>query len=149
MVAAEVFENGPTLLIVDDDKAFVTRLARAMEARGYAVRIAESAQEGLAAIQQDPPSYAVIDMRLGDGNGIDLLAALAAKRPDARGIILTGYGNIATADGVWVRTLTSSATSSAWRSSGEAATSSGTTTSRRPDSSAPHISHTEKSKAGE
>jgi len=97
MVAAEVFENGPTLLIVDDDKAFGTRLARAMEARGYAVRIAESAQEGLAAIQQDPPSYAVIDMRLGDGNGIDLLAALAAKRPDARGIILTGYGNIATA----------------------------------------------------
>ena len=69
MVAAEVFENGPTLLIVDDDKAFVTRLARAMEARGYAVRIAESAQEGLAAIHQDPPSYAVIDMRLGDGNG--------------------------------------------------------------------------------
>lgn len=97
MVAVEAFENVPTLLIVDDDKAFVTRLARAMEARGYSVRLAESAKEGLAAIQQDPPAYAVIDMRLGDGNGIDLLGALAARRPDARGIILTGYGNIATA----------------------------------------------------
>ena len=89
--------NGASLLLVDDDKPFVTRLARAMEARGFSVSIAESVAAGLAAIQQNPPSFAVIDMRLGDGNGLDVISALKARRPDARGIILTGYGNIVTA----------------------------------------------------
>ena len=87
----------PSLLIVDDDKPFITRLARAMEARGFIVATAESVAEGLAAIAKHAPAFAIIDMRLGDGNGLDVISELKARRPDARGIILTGYGNIATA----------------------------------------------------
>ena len=86
-----------TLLIVDDDKPFSTRLARAMEVRGYSVRVADSVAEGLIAIEALAPAFAVIDMRLGDGSGLDVIARLKDKRPDARGVILTGYGNIATA----------------------------------------------------
>jgi two-component system, response regulator RegA len=86
-----------TLLIVDDDKAFVQRLARAMEARGYAVATAESVREGLEQLDREAPAFAVVDMRLADGNGLDVISALKRKRADARGIVLTGYGNIATA----------------------------------------------------
>jgi two-component system response regulator RegA len=86
-----------SLLIVDDDKPFLSRLARAMEARGYQVRTAETVTDGLQAIASEAPAFAVIDMRLADGNGLDVLAALNKHRPEARGIILTGYGNIATA----------------------------------------------------
>lgn len=86
-----------SLLLVDDDKPFLTRLARNMEQRGFIVRLAESVAEGLQAIQESAPAFAVIDMRLGDGNGLDVISELKAKRPDARGIILTGYGNIVTA----------------------------------------------------
>jgi two-component system response regulator RegA len=86
-----------SLLIVDDDRPFLTRLARAMETRGYTVRTAESVAEGVAAIDQEAPAFAVIDMRLIDGNGLDVISRLKEKRPDARGVILTGYGNIATA----------------------------------------------------
>ena len=86
-----------SLLLVDDDRAFSTRLARAMEARGFEVRVAESVAEGVAAIEEKAPAYAVIDMRLSDGNGLDVIARLKERRPEARGVILTGYGNIATA----------------------------------------------------
>ena len=86
-----------TLLIVDDDKAFLTRLARAMEQRGFAVTQADSVAAGIAAVDGAPPAFAVIDMRLGDGNGLDVVARLADRRPQARAIVLTGYGNIATA----------------------------------------------------
>lgn len=86
-----------SLLIVDDDKPFLTRLARAMGGRGFQVETAESVAEGLQAIATSPPAYAVIDMRLEDGNGLDVISELKAKRPDARAIILTGYGNIVTA----------------------------------------------------
>lgn len=86
-----------SLLIVDDDKPFLTRLARAMEARGYVVRTADSVAAGLAALQESAPAFAVIDMRLQDGNGLDVIGELKRRRPEARGIILTGYGNIATA----------------------------------------------------
>jgi two-component system response regulator RegA len=86
-----------SLLIVDDDKAFLGRLARAMEQRGYEVRTADTVSEGFRAIQDGAPAFAVIDMRLSDGNGIDLLAELSRRRPEARGIVLTGYGNIASA----------------------------------------------------
>ncbi len=85
------------LLIVDDDKPFLQRLARAMESRGFVVRTAESVAEGLAAIAESAPTFAIIDLRLNDGNGLDVISELKAQRPDARGIILTGYGNIATA----------------------------------------------------
>jgi two-component system response regulator RegA len=86
-----------TLLILDDDRPFLTRLTRAMEARGFSVTACESVAEGLAALETKPPAFAIIDMRLGDGNGLDVISKLKSARPDARGIILTGYGNIATA----------------------------------------------------
>jgi two-component system, response regulator RegA len=86
-----------TLLIVDDDQTFLTRLCRSMEARGFAVTGCRSKAESLAAISERTPAFAVVDMRLADGNGLDVIRELKAKRPDARGIVLTGYGNIATA----------------------------------------------------
>jgi two-component system response regulator RegA len=86
-----------SLLIVDDDKPFLTRLTRSMEMHGFIVAAAQSVAEGLAAIAASPPAFAVIDMRLADGNGLDVICELKARRPDARGIILTGYGNIVTA----------------------------------------------------
>ena len=86
-----------TVLLVEDDRSFLQRLAKALESRGFAVRTAESVAAGLAEVEQSPPSYAVVDMRLGDGNGLDVISALKRRKPDARGIVLTGYGNIATA----------------------------------------------------
>lgn len=86
-----------SLLIVEDDRPFLTRLARAMESRGFTVDTAESVEEALAKVKAGAPAYAVVDMRLGDGNGIDVVAAIREKRGDSRTIILTGYGNIATA----------------------------------------------------
>jgi two-component system, response regulator RegA len=86
-----------SLLIVDDDKTFSTRLARAMETRGYAVRSVESVKDGLAAVTSLAPAFAVIDLRLNDGTGLDVISELKKIRPDARAVILTGYGNIATA----------------------------------------------------
>jgi two-component system response regulator RegA len=88
---------GQSLLLVDDDKPFLDRLARAMEARGFTVAACSSVAEGLESIAREAPAFAVVDMRLGDGNGLDVISELKAKRPDARGIILTGYGNITTA----------------------------------------------------
>ena len=86
-----------TLLIVEDDKSFLQRLARAMESRGFTVTTAESIAEGLARLETASPAFAVVDMRLADGNGLEVISALKRRRPDARAIILTGYGNIATA----------------------------------------------------
>ena len=86
-----------SLLIVEDDKSFLQRLARAMESRGFAVTTAESVADGLAQLETASPAFAVVDMRLDDGNGLDVISALKRRRPDARAIILTGYGNIATA----------------------------------------------------
>jgi two-component system response regulator RegA len=86
-----------TLLLVDDDKPFLTRLARAMETRGFDVRTAESVAEGVAQVKRSAPGYAVVDLRLADGNGLDVIAALHGARPEARVVVLTGYGNIATA----------------------------------------------------
>ena len=86
-----------SLLIVEDDKSFVQRLARAMEGRGFVVTTAESVADGLLQVEKAPPAFAVVDMRLGDGNGLDVITAMKKRRPEARAIILTGYGNIATA----------------------------------------------------
>jgi two-component system response regulator RegA len=86
-----------TLLVVDDDKPFLTRLARAMEARGFEVRTAESVAEGVDQVRRSAPGYAVVDLRLGDGTGLDVIQALHQARPEARAVVLTGYGNIATA----------------------------------------------------
>jgi two-component system response regulator RegA len=97
MDIAAAIPSERSLLIVDDDKSFLQRLARAMEGRGFSVSIAESVSDGLSQVERAAPAFAVVDMRLGDGNGLDVISALKKRRPDARGIILTGYGNIATA----------------------------------------------------
>ncbi len=89
--------EGQTLLIVDDDKAFLQRLARAMEKRGFVTETAESVAEARAKVDASNPSFAVVDMRLEDGNGLDVIEIVRSRRPDARAIVLTGYGNIATA----------------------------------------------------
>ncbi len=87
-----------SLLILDDDEPFRRRLARAMEKRGFdPVVMAESVAEGLAALRPHPPAFAVVDLRLEDGNGLDVVEALREARPDARVVVLTGYGAIATA----------------------------------------------------
>lgn len=86
-----------TLILVDDDRAFLQRLERAMQQRGFDVRAAASVAEGIEMIRQKPPAFAVVDMRLEDGNGLELIAELARLRSNARTIVLTGYGNIATA----------------------------------------------------
>jgi two-component system response regulator RegA len=86
-----------SLLIVEDDHSFLQRLAKALEQRGFTVTTAESVADGLLQVEKVAPAFAVVDMRLADGNGLDVISALKRRRPDARGIILTGYGNIATA----------------------------------------------------
>ncbi len=86
-----------SLLLVDDDEPFLRRLARAMEKRGFEVETAESVAGGKAIATARPPAYAVVDLRLEDGNGLDVVETLRDKRPDARIIVLTGYGAIATA----------------------------------------------------
>lgn len=86
-----------SLLIVDDDTPFRNRLARSMEKRGFEVESVESVALGLEAATGRPPAYAVIDLRLADGSGLDVVSALRDARPDTRVIMLTGYGNIATA----------------------------------------------------
>jgi two-component system response regulator RegA len=87
-----------SLLIVDDDEPFRRRLARAMEKRGFdPVVAAESVAEGLSAARANPPAFAVVDLRLEDGNGLDVVEAIHESRSDSRVIVLTGYGAIATA----------------------------------------------------
>ncbi len=86
-----------TLLLVDDDEPFVKRLARAMEKRGFAVETAETVASGRAMAEARPPAYAVIDLRLEDGNGLDVVETVRERRPDSRVVVLTGYGAIATA----------------------------------------------------
>jgi two-component system response regulator RegA len=86
-----------TLLVLDDDGPLRTRLGRALESRGFEPTLASSVAEALTALKTHAPAFAVVDMRLEDGNGLGVVEALHAARPDARVIMLTGYGNIASA----------------------------------------------------
>src|SRR6201984_1848294 len=90
-------ESETTLLIVDDDAPLAQRLARPLERRGLVVATADSVAGGIAAATEQTPAFAVVDMRLGDGRGFDVVSALRRARPAARIVMLTGYGNIATA----------------------------------------------------
>jgi two-component system response regulator RegA len=92
-------EIGPdrSLLLVDDDEPFLRRLAKAMEKRGFEPEMAGTVVAGKAIATARPPAYAVVDLRLEDGNGLDVVEVLREKRPDARIVVLTGYGAIATA----------------------------------------------------
>ena len=96
---AETIDLGPdpSLLLVDDDETFLKRLGKAMEKRGFAVTMAGTVEEGRRIATQSPPAYAVVDLRLEDGNGLDVVEALRESRPEARIVVLTGYGAIATA----------------------------------------------------
>lgn len=86
-----------SLLIVDDERVLRTQLAKALERRGFVVTTAENVAEGKDVARSCPPAYAVVDLRLDDGSGLDVVEVLRDVRPDARIIVLTGYGNIATA----------------------------------------------------
>jgi two-component system response regulator RegA len=86
-----------SLLIVDDDLVYRQRLALAMEKRGFAVRQAESVATGITAAKAETPDYAVVDLRLTDGSGLDIVTEIRNANPQCRVVILTGYGNIATA----------------------------------------------------
>ena len=86
-----------TLLLVDDDEPFLKRLAKAMEKRGFSVETAGSVVAGKAIATARPSAYAVVDLRLEDGNGLDVVETLRERRPDSRIVVLTGYGAIATA----------------------------------------------------
>ena len=86
-----------SMLILDDDPPFRNRLVRAMEKRGYEVVAVDSMVEAHEMVRRLAPAYAVLDLRLGDGNGLDVVPVLREVRPDARIVMLTGYGNIATA----------------------------------------------------
>ena len=95
----ETADLGPdkSLLLVDDDEPFLRRLAKAMEKRGFEVETAGSVAAGCAIATARPPAYAVIDLRLEDGNGLDVVEKLRERRADTRVVVLTGYGAIATA----------------------------------------------------
>ena len=86
-----------TLLIVDDDQPLCQRLAMAMGRRGFIVTTADSVKGGITAAKSNAPAFAVVDLRLTDGSGLDVVSALRDARPNARVVMLTGYGNIATA----------------------------------------------------
>jgi two-component system response regulator RegA len=90
-------EGDKTLLILDDDMAFRTRLARALELRGFEVTSLGSVTEASEVASKSPPAYAVLDLRLEDGSGLSVVEALNKHRPDCRVVMLTGYGAIATA----------------------------------------------------
>tara|TARA_B100000686_G_scaffold98874_1_gene105830 strand:- start:1199 stop:1765 length:567 start_codon:yes stop_codon:yes gene_type:complete len=96
MIELSNFEE-KSLLIVDDDEPFRVRLARAMESRGFEVNTADSAAKGISIARLDSPAFAVLDLRLSDGNGLDIVPVIREARPTARIVMLTGYGNIATA----------------------------------------------------
>ena len=93
----EAIPGERSVLVVEDDRSFLQRLGKALESRGFAVTTAETVADGLSQVEQAAQAFALVDMRLGDGTGLDVISALKRRRPEARGIILTGYGNIATA----------------------------------------------------
>ena len=86
-----------SLLIVDDDNPLRDRLARAMEKKGFQVTQAESVKQGINKVKNSPPAFAVVDLRLGDGNGLEVIREIQRKKRDSRIVMLTGYGNIPTA----------------------------------------------------
>ena len=86
-----------SMIIVDDDGPLRDRLARAMEKKGFKVTQAESVKQGISIAQNSPPAFAVVDLRLGDGSGLDVIKEIRKIKIDSRVVMLTGYGNIPTA----------------------------------------------------
>jgi len=85
------------ILVLDDDAIFIEVLARALRRRGYRVSMAQSGMEAIALAQQDAPQLAVVDLKIDQESGLDVLAPLLACNPQLRILILTGYSSIATA----------------------------------------------------
>ncbi len=94
---ADDLPDDASLLIVDDDEPFRIRLGRAMEKRGFATTLASGAKEAIRLARATPPAFAVVDLRLEDGDGLEVVNAIHDIRDDCRVVMLTGYGNIATA----------------------------------------------------
>ena len=86
-----------SLLIVDDDNPFRERLSRAMEKKGFQVSQAESVKIGIESVKSKKPAFAVVDLRLNDGNGLEVVKEIQINNPESRIVMLTGYGNIPTA----------------------------------------------------
>ena len=86
-----------SLLILDDDDPFRSRLARAMEKKGFVVTEAKSVAEGLKIVQSTPTGFAVVDLRLEDGSGLEVVKTLHKSKKESRIVMLTGYGNLPTA----------------------------------------------------
>ena len=86
-----------SLLIVDDDNPLRDRLARAMEKKGFKVIQAESVEKGITLARNTPPAFAVVDLRLNDGSGLEVVKEIRKVKKDSRIVMLTGYGNIPTA----------------------------------------------------
>jgi two-component system, response regulator RegA len=87
----------PTLLVVDDDRTHCRLMARAMEARGFAVSVARSVDDAMWQAKDDPPEYAVIDLNMPGGTGLDVVDGLKAMKAGTCMVVLTGYASIATA----------------------------------------------------
>ena len=89
--------SNKNLLLVDDDSPFRERLARAMEKKGFHVSQAESVKKALETLKTTKPAFAVVDLRLGDGNGLEVVKQIQNLKINSRIVMLTGYGNIPTA----------------------------------------------------
>ncbi len=86
-----------SLLLVDDDNPFRERLARSMDKKGFSVTQAEGVKKAIDLIKLKKPAFAVIDLRLNDGNGLEVVKEIQKVNQDSRIVMLTGYGNIPTA----------------------------------------------------
>ena len=86
-----------SLLIVDDDDPFRLRLARAMEKKGFQVKDAKTVENAIKIVKSTPPKFALVDLRLEDGNGLDVVEQINSYNKDSRIVMLTGYGNLPTA----------------------------------------------------
>jgi len=87
----------PTLLLVDDDEVFLNVLAMAMRKRGFLVTLASSAESAFAIAQNDPPEFAVVDLKMSGNSGLVLVRQLASLQAATKIVVLTGYASIATA----------------------------------------------------
>ncbi len=95
--AENILNLDKSLMILDDDEVFRNRLITAMKRKGYDAYGAASILEAKSFLSEKFPKYAVIDLRLDDGNGLEIVSLLSKKRPDSKIVMLTGYGNIPTA----------------------------------------------------
>lgn len=83
-----------TCLLVEDDKVFAQRFAKALLENGMIVSVATSVTDALDIVAYNPPRYAVVDLNIDGESGLQVIEALRQKRPEARSLVLTGYGNL-------------------------------------------------------